>query len=166
MNWFVNAFNVTVSGVALAISTLAMAQGTLDAGAGVDVEEVEISHDVAVLDPIIKPDPANPVINTAMVFSRPESGRVLVRCAGYDQHGALVGRARLWVKGHGVAILLASDIPRVTPAFRFIGSVKCTSTDTVVPSAYIAGHGFTSAKSLVRPNWNRNGIYFPVVAVF
>lgn len=166
MKRFLYALNVPAAGVALAISGWAVAQDTLDAGAAVDVDEVEISRDIAELDPIIKPDPANPVINTAMVFSRPEEGRVLVRCAGYDQHGTLVGRARLWVKGHGVAFLLASDLPRVTPAFRFVGSVKCTSTDTVVPSAYIAGPGLTSAKSLVRPNWNRNGIYFPLVAVF
>ncbi len=166
MKRFLSALNIPAAGVALAVSGWALAEDTLEASAGLDVAEVEIQHDVAELEPIIKPDPVNPVINTAMVFSRQKKGRVLVRCAGYDRHGTLVGRARLWVKGHGVAFLLASDIPTVTPAYRFLGSVKCTSTDSLVPSVYISGHGFTSARSLVLPNWNRNEIYFPLVAVF
>ena len=128
-----------------------------------DIGELEVNHDLAQVEAMMVPVPDNPVVDTVLSFSRPESRRALVKCIGYNRKGEVSGRARTIVPGNGVAFMFASDLANNTSG-RFIGSVRCYSTSEVIPTAYLTGPQFEPLEAITSPGWNRSQLFFPLAA--
>ncbi len=157
--------------VTLALPVAAQTKLEVDGGvSAMDTEEelpnlpeVEILHDSAELAEVLRPRPDIDYVNTVLAFNRAGKRTAVVTCVAYNDRGRPLGRVWFKVAGNGVGFVTASEISH---GVDFVGSARCKSTAAVVPSAFIAGHGLTAARSKIEPSWQLNGIRFPVVVSF
>lgn len=105
-----------------------------------EIPDLEVDRSLAELDRgLAERHPDSDIFNTAIVFTSYQNSVQLVRCAGFDANGNLVGRTRTRVPADGARLILSSDISNGTD---YLGKISCASRGDVFGSAFLLGPEF------------------------